>query len=150
MVALMARAWKVMLLMHLVGCATPYQQMGFSGGYADKEIGNNRYLVTVKVNGFTDRATALEYLDRRAAELCPTGYDIVDRAAGDNGGVVVTRSFISENHKPEEDAVIQCRVTRPAISTSDIAPPVRPPPQPSIPKRRVVYGQQPLFCAPLS
>ncbi|MBX3159539.1 MAG: hypothetical protein KF773_26445 [Deltaproteobacteria bacterium] len=90
-------------------CATPYQPMGFTGGYADRRMPNGDYLVTVKVNGFTDRATAMEYLHRRAGEICPQGYDLIDRSSGDNGGITVTRSYISETKKPEENAVVRCK-----------------------------------------
>src|SRR5690606_15068237 len=36
----------------LVGCSTPYQQMGFRGGYRDRPMGGGRYLVEVRVNGY--------------------------------------------------------------------------------------------------
>lgn len=91
------------------GCATPYQRMGTLGGYDDKQLPNGDYIVTVKVNGYTDRATALEYMHRRAGELCPGGYDLIDRTDGDNGGVVVSRGHVSQTRKPEVDGVVRCK-----------------------------------------
>lgn len=116
------------------GCRTPYQSMGFTGGYRDQQIGPNEYEITVKVNGFTDRGTALEYLHRRADELCPAGYDIMDRAAGDNG------SILHDTHKAEEDAVVRCRSEKPAKTA-------RPPSEDEeTGERNVVSGPRPLFC----
>lgn len=54
----------------LLGCATPYQSMGFSGGYSSSALDDDTYLVTVKVNAFTDASTAYSYFHRRAAEIC--------------------------------------------------------------------------------
>lgn len=72
-------------LVVLVGsCQTPYQQMGWGGyGYKDEAVGPGRYVVTVKVNSSTERGTALEYVHRRAGELCPAGYDVVSSSSGD-------------------------------------------------------------------
>ncbi|MBX3161184.1 MAG: hypothetical protein KF773_34805 [Deltaproteobacteria bacterium] len=93
----------------LAACATPYQPMGLTGGFEERRLSNGDYVVTVQVNGFTDRSTALEYLHRRAGELCPDGFELVDRSSGDNGGVLVTRSFVDTTHKPEENAIVRCQ-----------------------------------------
>lgn len=98
------RGMRIAIVLALTACATPYQRMGLSGGYDDKRLGNGDYVVTVKVNGFTDRATALEYLHRRAGELCPDGYKLVDRTDGDNGD-------FRTGSKPELDAVVRCKDT---------------------------------------
>ncbi len=97
-----------------VACRTPYQPMGVLGGFEEKQIDNGDWLITVKVNGNTDRATALEYMHRRAGELCPSGFDIIDRSDGDNGGLVVTRSMIAETKKPEVNAVVRCQAAAPS------------------------------------
>lgn len=53
------------------GCAsTPYQPMGFRGGYQDESLGDGTYLVTVQVNAYTDASTAYRYFHRRSADLC--------------------------------------------------------------------------------
>jgi len=53
----------------LVGCATPYQRIGLTGGYTDQYLGDDVYLITVRVNGYTDEATAYVYFHRRANEI---------------------------------------------------------------------------------
>lgn len=97
------------LALSLVACATPYQPMAYSGGYSDKRLPNGDRIVTVKVNGFTDRGTALEYLHRRADELCPNGYDLKDRSDDDNGNVW------QNTKKPEVNAVVRCKPSKAAI-----------------------------------
>jgi hypothetical protein len=134
----------VVVTLALSACMTPYQRMGFSGGYDEKMLDNGDYVVTVKVNGFTDRATALEYLHRRAGELCPQGFDFADRTGGDNGGIVATRDYVGENHKPEEDAVVRCK----KAPAEEAEAPV-PERAPTGMKRKIVYGERPIFCSPL-
>lgn len=53
----------------LVGCATPYQPSGFSGGYTEMAYGNDIYFVAFRGNGFTSSETVQGYALRRAAEL---------------------------------------------------------------------------------
>ncbi len=53
------------------GCtATPYQKMGFTGGYEDTHIKGNTYYVNVSTNAYTSATTAAQYFHRRAKELC--------------------------------------------------------------------------------
>lgn len=87
------------------GCfsETPYQPMGYRGGYEDSDLGGGRHRITVRVNSNTSRGRALEYLHRRAGELCQDGYDLVDRLSGDNGDVLMNDS------KPEVNAIVACR-----------------------------------------
>ena len=82
---------------------TPYQPMGYRGGYEDSDLGGGRHRVTVRVNSNTSRGRALEYLHRRAGELCPDGFDLIDQLAGDNGDALMN------DHKPEVNAIIACR-----------------------------------------
>ena len=62
----------------LYGCSTPYQHASKSllGGYTDEYLGDDIYRITVRLNAFTDKATAYEYFHRRARELTQQkGYD---------------------------------------------------------------------------
>lgn len=89
-------------------CTTPYQPMGLSGGYEDKQLDNGDYLITVRVSRFTDRAAAMEYVNHRADDLYPDGYAVVDQDDPD--------------HR-EESAVIRC---------SEAPPPPSHPPAPTV------------------
>lgn len=99
----------------VAACATPYQQMGFRGGYQDQPLGEGRYLIEVKVNGYTSAGTAMGYLHRRSAEVCKAaGYRdyVFEDAAADASYVTVrTGNTLQTVSKPERSAIIRC--TRP-------------------------------------
>ena len=95
--------------MAVSACTTPYQREDALGGYTDKRLPNGDYLIAVRVNGYTSRGAAFEYLHRRAGELCPAGYDVIDRTGGDNGA----DNGWETTHKPEEDAVVRCHAGGP-------------------------------------
>ncbi|MDZ4085115.1 MAG: hypothetical protein U1E10_19385 [Bdellovibrionales bacterium] len=54
----------------LVSCSTSYKPEGRTGGYRDLDLGQNRYLVTFRGNGYTRESTVQEFAVRRAKELC--------------------------------------------------------------------------------
>jgi hypothetical protein len=138
----------------LVACATPYQSRGFRGGYDEKQLGPDRYMITVKVNSYTSRSTAVEYSYRRAAELCPGGFDPID-ADRESLDFYIRNSDGTYYNAPKASAmlVVQCRrvvaaTSRPSsndVDTGDAEPtnvPERPsrttapamPPNPSTEK----------------
>ncbi len=98
-----------------VACAacatmTPYQPKAFTGGYTDRQLAPDTYLVTVEVNGFTSAATAYEYFHRRASELCaPLTYEVLDSNTDAKLGAIVTSSFVGVVKKPEIFGRIRCR-----------------------------------------
>ena len=51
-----------------IGCATPYQQSSFRGGYSDTRIDSNTVMVSFKGNGFTGRQKVESYLLYTCAE----------------------------------------------------------------------------------
>lgn len=93
----------------LGGCVTPYQQMGLSGGYADQALGGGRYSIDVRVNGYTSAGTALQYAYRRAGELCPGGYDVVNALADKSTSYIATGNMVQPVNKPEIALIVQCR-----------------------------------------
>jgi hypothetical protein len=82
--------------------ATPYQQSGIRGGYETRQLGGNRWLIHVEVNSFTSQSTATEYAYRRAAEICPNGFDPVDRSSS-------TEYTAQGDAKPGSVLVVQCK-----------------------------------------
>ena len=70
------RAGGAAILGCLIGCATPYQQSGFTGGYGDTPIDSNTVLVTFKGNGYTPKEVVQMYLLYRCSEVTlRDGYD---------------------------------------------------------------------------
>ena len=59
----------VLALSILAGCATPYQPMGFLGGYSETQLDENVFHVSFDGNGFTSEEKASEYCLLRSAEL---------------------------------------------------------------------------------
>ena len=100
------------LLALLAGCATPYQRMGFAGGVTDRPMGEGRFFVEVRVNGYTSSGTALQYLHRRSQELCVgagyASYAFDDSAADATYGAVRVGDTVTTYSKPEMSAIVRC------------------------------------------
>lgn len=95
----------------LVVCAasaTPYQEKGFRGGVAHRQLGPNSYSITAEGNGFTNRSTIVEYTHRRASELCPGGYDVMDKDANTE----TMRCGDYDCNKSDSALIVQCRTDR--------------------------------------
>ncbi|MCP3065848.1 hypothetical protein LXT21_44480 [Myxococcus sp. K38C18041901] len=57
-------------LLALAGCTTPYQRMGFAGGYRDTEVAPGVIRVEVRGNAYTSIETLEQYFHKRAGEIC--------------------------------------------------------------------------------
>lgn len=100
----------VLMCALLAACVGPtvYQPNGATGGYRDKQLGENRYLVEFFGNGFTSKETVWRYWINRCAELtqqkgfayftvlpkdktgaaeAPLGWMADDQDAGEDGGL---------------------------------------------------------------
>jgi len=53
----------------MMSCATPYQQIGFGGGYYHQKLSDNRYVIGFRGNGFSSMSNAQKYTYRRTAEI---------------------------------------------------------------------------------
>lgn len=93
----------------LAGCVTPYQPMGFSGGYEETPLGSDTYVVHASVNGYTSQGTAVQYAYRRAAELCPAGFDLADKSESSTSSYWRTSYGVQQINKPEVTIVVRCR-----------------------------------------
>jgi len=78
------------LLISLVsGCTTPYQSEGFTGGYSETQLAEDRYMVSFRGNGYTGLGTVELYLIYRCAELTDwEGFDYF----------IIEESNIQEKH----------------------------------------------------
>lgn len=60
----------------LSACATPYQDMGFTGGVRATQITSDESIITARGNAYTDPDTILQYTLRKAAETTiAAGFD---------------------------------------------------------------------------
>ena len=106
----------LLILFVFVGCATPYQEKGFSGGYEDTHIKDNVYFVEFTSNAYTSFTTTAKFFHRRAKELClENGYkDYKIRSEKDISGMWGTASYgggtgtISVAAKPGSAGYVEC------------------------------------------
>ena len=63
----------------LAGCATPYQPTGLLGGFEDISLGDNKHKITWQGNAYTSKAKLIYYTEKRASEICRSGFDILDQ-----------------------------------------------------------------------
>jgi len=52
-----------------VGCATPYQKVGFTGGYSETRLDEHIFRVNFRGNGYTSAERAADFCMLRCAEL---------------------------------------------------------------------------------
>ena len=64
----MSRAIAFALGLLLAGCATKYQDMGFSGGVQAEQLTADTYRIVSRGNGYTARTTVQDYAMLKAAE----------------------------------------------------------------------------------
>lgn len=82
-----------LVLLIAAGCATPYQQRGFRGGYSDTRIGQDTVLVSFKGNGYTSKERVQLYLLYRSAQVTQQyGYDYFIVTSG---GTEAKASYLS-------------------------------------------------------
>ena len=55
--------------LQIIGCATPYCQKGFTGGYAETQFAPDVWRVTFRGNGYTSPERVQDFAMLRAAEL---------------------------------------------------------------------------------
>lgn len=73
----MSRRIAFVLVLALAGCATPYQEMGLTGGVQATQVQADLFQVTARGNGYTDADAVQRYVLRRAAEqVIAAGFDL--------------------------------------------------------------------------
>jgi hypothetical protein len=65
----MKRFFKLCALVTLTACATAYQQRGFSGGFAETQLGEETFQVSFNGNGYTSAERASDFALLRCAEV---------------------------------------------------------------------------------
>lgn len=60
------------LTLLLAGCATKYQDMGFTGGVAAEQISSDTWRILARGNGYTSSETVQDYVLLKAAETTQT------------------------------------------------------------------------------
>lgn len=103
-------------LLNSSACSTPYQKEGLTGGYSDKYLGDDKWMITIRGNGYTSISTVYEYFYRRAGEIVNEngykGYEVIDIAVYNSSGYLVTKSkttiYITKFDKYTLIGIIKC------------------------------------------
>ena len=86
--------WATLSCLIALGCSTPYQPLGYRGGYFDLRLDSETYKVSFRGNGNTSSEKVENYLLFRCAELtAQNGFDyfaIIDSKAENRQAFVTT------------------------------------------------------------
>jgi len=81
------------------GCATRYQEMGFTGGVAAEQMSADVFRIKSRGNGYTDATTVQDYVLLKAAETAKsiggTHFQIIDAADATRQQVVTTPGVVN-------------------------------------------------------
>jgi hypothetical protein len=92
---------KVIVLLRLAACSTPYKSSGIGGGYEDAPLGGGKHSISVRGNSYTSHIQLETHFARRAGELCPSGFTIIDKNHD-------TVSWGRLGNKPVVGGTVQC------------------------------------------
>lgn len=98
-----------LLVLIPIGCATPYKPKGAMGGFEEQALGNGKFHINVRGNGYTSVGTVEEYFYRRAEELTKEngydGYVVIELKSGHEPWALGPR--------PTARGIIQCYTGKP-------------------------------------
>ena len=89
--------------------------LGSASSYRDattaKQISSDTWYIDASGNGFTSRSEVMEYSYRKAAEVCPSGFDVVDndRSSTENDVTFDGGKTYQTVSKPTSVLVVRCR-----------------------------------------
>lgn len=111
----------VVLILTTSGCRTEYQRgMGFKGGTAVAPLGDDTFVVTARVNGYTSQGEAVEYAYRRASETCSAGFQVVDRHGDSKSSYLAFGNGVTQIKKHEVTLVVKCNPSSIAMTSSSL------------------------------
>jgi hypothetical protein len=95
----MKRMFAVLLCTGLLGCGTPYQNMGFRRGVAAEQVSADIYRIKARGNAYTSQSTVQDYTLLRAAETAKsagaTHFQLISAADASSQSIVTTPSTAS-------------------------------------------------------
>ncbi len=99
-------------VLSLSACATPYQpHRSFrlpSGGYTNFEAQPGIIYVSFQGNGSTRRPAVVRHWHRRASELCPGGYEMLEHADISKTGITTSGGEVQSYRRPGMEGYIRC------------------------------------------
>lgn len=100
---------RLMILAAMTGCATSYER-----ATSVQLIGGGAFLITADGNGWTGSSTIEQYKYRRATEVCPNGFDVIDANASMRTSLATFDGGQTYNtiNKPSGSLAIVCKQQR--------------------------------------
>lgn len=103
------------LVVTMASCAASRPAAGSRVGSKDRYLGDDRWLIRIEEIGPAGRNAAIEATYRRAAELCPDGFDPIDSDhstrdyldSPDGGGTIQVME------RSNAMLIVQCRLRQP-------------------------------------
>ena len=101
----------------LSGCATPYKPDGLMGGFSERQLGQDVFVVSFQGNGYTRDQRARDFLLLRCAEVTLSHggkyFRLVGSGSDSRDGAMLmangNTAFIAPIHFPSQSATIQLR-----------------------------------------
>jgi hypothetical protein len=95
----------------LLACATPYQPIGFRGGYSDFEVEPGIHYVVFEGNAHTGHAVVMQYWHRRAGEICDGSgsYEILSQSDISREQLVLINGDVTNVRKSGFAGYIRCK-----------------------------------------
>jgi hypothetical protein len=85
----------------LAGCATPYQEMGFSGGVTAAQVSSDVYRISARGNGYTSDTAIQDYALLKAAETTKaaggTHFQVLSGRDASSSGSITTPGHATTN-----------------------------------------------------
>lgn len=105
--------WLILAALLFTSCVTPYQPKAWAGGYEDEYLGDDTYMIIVKVNGFSGMSTAYNHFHRRAREIVAdngyTRYEVIEAESSTKTSVHKKKDGrIAVSPKPSYFGRIKC------------------------------------------
>lgn len=116
------RYFATAVLCLVVACATPYQGMGFRGGYSETQLGPNVFRVAFKANAFSSHERAANLALLRSAELTLEHgfryFVLVDSEAYSKASMHSSNNHAYTLSKPRRTNTIVCFREKPDLQGS--------------------------------
>jgi hypothetical protein len=103
----------ITVIIVLSACATPYQKVGYTGGYTDFETQPGIYYVSFKGNAYTSKETVIYYWHQRAAEICggQEHYEVLSQESSVTPYISGGSKGVNTVYKARAEGYIRCKQT---------------------------------------